>query len=81
MIPGLTDRERSEIQLARYYVNELKAYGTDGNTRLVLIMKLVNHIETLQNEITTVSDGIENLSARIAFLEDSIPNEGIHVEN
>lgn len=47
----LSDRDRKEIALAHYYVHFLESYGTDGNIRLNLIDKLVNHIQELEGYI------------------------------
>jgi hypothetical protein len=45
---ALDDRQRKELQLARYYAQNL-AHGTDGHHRLLLIAKLAEMLDACHN--------------------------------
>jgi hypothetical protein len=44
----LDDRQRKELQLARYYAQNL-SHGTDGHHRLLLIAKLAEMLDDCYN--------------------------------
>lgn len=46
---ALTEREQKEVMFARMYAEDF-GHGTDGHSRLMVIAKLAEQLDTYQNQ-------------------------------